>query len=97
MIKFLFKVLMAVPKKKTSKSKKNSRKSVWQRSIIPKSEKYFSFVKKISMDKTLILKYFRENKMSIIGFSKIKTEASPLPFKPRKSRFLKVFTKFLDI
>lgn len=43
---------MAVPKKRTSKAKKNSRKAKWKRKAYPEAQKSFSLSKSILKGKT---------------------------------------------
>jgi large subunit ribosomal protein L32 len=50
--KYLKKIYMAVPKKRTSKSKKNARKSVWKNQAIKEGQKALSLAKSILKGKT---------------------------------------------
>jgi large subunit ribosomal protein L32 len=43
---------MAVPKKRTSKSKKNARKANWKRKAVKEAEKSFSLAKSLLRGKT---------------------------------------------
>lgn len=56
---------MAVPKKRTSKTKKNIRKSVWKNKINQQA------VKALSVGKSLLKKTFSETDSSEKGFTKI--------------------------
>ena len=44
---FLNEIIMAVPKKKTSKSKRNSRKAVWKRKAAVEAQKALSLGKSV--------------------------------------------------
>jgi large subunit ribosomal protein L32 len=46
------KIHMAVPKKRTSKSKKNARKSVWKNQAIKEGQKALSLAKSVLKGKT---------------------------------------------
>jgi large subunit ribosomal protein L32 len=49
---------MAVPKKKTSKSKKNSRKSMWKKKVFSSSLKALSLAKIVLSNINLTSQYF---------------------------------------
>ena len=58
---------MAVPKKKTSKSKKNSRKSSWKRKVLKESRKSLSMAKVILLGNSKQSVYFNSG---IFGLNK---------------------------
>jgi large subunit ribosomal protein L32 len=52
---------MAVPKKRTSKSKRNSRKAVWKNKVFTKAQKALSLAKSILKEQSTSFVYTLDN------------------------------------